>query len=59
MRGFQKYERNLIFGFLSYMQNSTANPAHLAANFCPALVCPQKATVRIQFFPYFWNLLIK
>ena len=41
-------------GFLSYLQNSTANSAHLAANFCPALVCPHKATVRIQFFPYFW-----
>ena len=39
-------------GFLSYLQNSTANSAHLAANFCPALVCPQKADVRIQFFPY-------
>ena len=46
-------------GFLSYLQNSTANSAHLAANFCPALVCPQKATVRIQFLPYFWNPLIK
>ena len=31
-------------GFLSYLQNSTANSAHLAAHFCPALVCPQKAT---------------
>ena len=46
-------------GFLSYLQNSTANSAHLAAHFCPALVCPQKATVRIQFLPYFWNPLIK
>ena len=46
-------------GFLSNLQNSTANSAHLAAHFCPALVCPQKATVRIQFLPYFWNPLIK
>ena len=46
-------------GFLSYLQNSTANSAHLAAHFCPALVCPQTATVRIQFLPYFWNPLIK
>ena len=46
-------------GFLSYLQNSTANSAHLEAHFCPALVCPQKATVRIQFLPYFWNPLIK
>ena len=28
-------------GFFSYLQNSTANSAHLAAHFCPALVCPQ------------------
>ena len=41
-------------GYLSYLQNSTANSAHLAAHFCPDLVCPQKATVRIQFLPYFW-----
>ena len=46
-------------GFLSYLHNSTANSAHLAAHFCPALVCPQKATVRIQFLLYFWNPLIK
>ena len=46
-------------GFLSYLQNSTANSAHVAADFCPALVCPQKATKRIQFLPYFWNPLIK
>ena len=46
-------------GFLSYLQNSTANSVHLIADFCPALVCPQKATVRIQFLPYFWNPLIK
>ena len=46
-------------GFLSYLQNSTANSAHLAAYFCTALVYPQKATVRIQFLPYFWNPFIK
>jgi hypothetical protein len=46
-------------GFLSYLQNSTTNSAHLAAHFCPALVCPQKATMRIQFLPYFWKPLIK
>ena len=46
-------------GFLSYLLNSTANSAHLAAHFCPALVCPQKAIVIIQFLAYFWNLLIK
>ena len=46
-------------GFLSCLQNSTANSAHLAAHFCPALVCPQNATVTIQFLPYFWNPHIK
>ena len=46
-------------GFLSYLQNSKANSAHLAADFCPALVCPQRALMRIQFLPYFWNPLIK
>ena len=46
-------------GFLSYLQNSTANSAHLAAHFCPALVSPQKVTVRIQFLPSFWNPPIK
>ena len=40
-------------GFLSYLQNSIVNSAHLSAHFCPALVCPQKAAVRIQFLPYF------
>ena len=39
--------------FLSYLQNSTANSAHLAAHFCPALVCPQKANMRIQFSSIF------
>ena len=38
-------------GCFSYLQNSTANSAHLAAHFCKALVCPRKATMRIQFLP--------
>ena len=54
-----KKKLNSHDGFLSYLQNSTANLAHLAAHFCPTLVCPQKATVRIQFLSYFWNPLIK
>ena len=37
-------------GVLSYLQNSTANSAHLAAHFCTVLVCPQKATVIFNFF---------
>ena len=37
-------------GFLSYLQNRTANPVNLAAIFCPVLVCPQKATVGIKIF---------
>ena len=45
-------------GIFSYLQNSTANLAHQAAHFCPVLVCPQKATVRILFLPYIWNPLI-
>ena len=45
-------------GFLSHLQNSTVNSAHLAVHFCPVLVCPQKATMRIQFLRYFWNPLM-
>ena len=47
MRGLQKYERNLISddGFLSYLQDRTANPAHLTALLCPVLVCPQRLIV--------------
>ena len=45
--------------FSRWLSGLPANSAHLAANFCPALVCPQKATVRLQFLPYFWNPLIK
>ena len=56
MRGVQKYERNWILLMAFW---ATANSAHLAAYFCPALFCPQKATVKIQFLPYFWNPLIK
>ena len=36
-------ERKERRGFLSYLQNSTANSAHQAAHFCIVLVCPQKA----------------
>ena len=62
MRGFQKYERKWILTMAFWDTCkiwSTANSAHLAAHFCPALVCSQKATVKIQFLPYFWNPLIK
>ena len=43
--GIPKIWKKLNFhdGFLSYLQNSTATSAHLAANFFPALVCPQKS----------------
>ena len=40
-------------GFLSYLQNSTSNSAHLAARFCPVLVCPQKVTMKFNFFHIF------
>ena len=40
-------------GFLSYLQDRTTNPANMAAIFCPALVCPQKAIVGIKFLAYF------
>ena len=46
-------------GFLSYLQDRTANPANLAAIFCPALVCPQKAIVGIKFLAYFCSPLVK
>ena len=62
MRGFQKYARNwiLIMAFgATYLQNSTANSVHLAVHFSTVWVCPQKATVQIQFLSYFWNPLIK
>ena len=32
-----------VQNLLRYLQNSTAISAHLAAHFCPALVCPQKS----------------
>ena len=44
-----KYHKK--YGFLSYLQNSRATSAHLAAHVCPVLVCPLKAIVRIQFLP--------
>ena len=40
---------------LIYLQDRTANPANLAAIFCPALVCPQKAIVGIRFLAYFYS----
>ena len=54
-KGIPKICKKLNFhdGFLSYLLISTANSAHLAAHFCPALVCPQKAIVIIQFLAYF------
>ena len=36
----------------SYLQDRTANPANLAAIFCPALVCPQQSSMIIKFFAY-------
>ena len=46
-------------GFLSYLQDRTANSAYLAAIFCPALVCPQKAIVGIKFLAYFCSPYVK
>ena len=46
-------------GFLSYLQDRTANPANPAAIICSVLVCPQKAIVRIKFPAYLWNPLRK
>ena len=43
-------------GLLSYLQDRTAN---LAAIFCPAFICPQKAIVGIQFLAYFCSPLFK
>ena len=45
-------------GFLSYLQDRTANSANLAALVCPALACPQKAIVGIKFLAYFSSLLV-
>ena len=46
-------------GFLTYLQDRTANPANLAAIFCPALVCPQKDILGIKFLAYFCSPLVK
>ena len=46
-------------GFLSYLQGRTANPANLAAIFCPALVCPQKVILGIKFLANFCSPLVK
>jgi hypothetical protein len=52
----KNYFSNEVHGMFLEWRNTTKN---LAAHFCPDLVCPQIATVRIQFLPYFWNPLIK
>ena len=44
-----------FIGLLRYLKDSTANPAHLAALFCPVLVCPQQATMVNKFHAYFCN----
>ena len=36
-------------GFLSYLQNSTAKSAHLAAHFCPALVSNRENSISFIF----------
>ena len=46
-------------GFMSHLQDRTANPANLAAIFCPALVCPQKAIMGIEILAYFCSPLVK
>ena len=40
-------------GFLSYLQNSTANSAHLAAHFCPILAALKKPPWEFNFFHIF------
>ena len=47
-------ELNSLNGFLSYLQNSTANSAHMAAHFCPALKPNylEKQQKLILTFPY-------
>ena len=39
--------------FLSYLLNSKANSAHLAAHFCPALVCLKEPQWEFNFFHIF------
>ena len=46
-------------GFLSYLEDRTANPANLAAIICHVLICPKKAIVGIQFLVYFCSPLVK
>ena len=54
MRGLQKCVRNWNpDGFLSYLQDSTAKPAHLAALFYHVLLYPQKAILEIWITFYF------
>ena len=40
-------------GFLSCLQNSTANSAHMTTHFCPVLICPQKPLREFNFFHIF------
>ena len=42
-------EMNSYDGFLSYLQNSAANSAHLAAHFCPALVSNRENSISSIF----------
>jgi hypothetical protein len=46
-------------GFLRYLQDRIANPANLAAIFCPVLVCPQKAIVGIKCLENVCSSLVK
>ena len=41
--------------FFFYLQDRTANLAHLAAIFCPVLVCPQNPPWELNFFHIFGN----
>jgi hypothetical protein len=45
-------------GFLRYLQDRTANIAHLAAIFCPILVCPQKAQVDKKNDAKWWKYFL-
>jgi hypothetical protein len=49
--GIAKIQEKLMShsGFLSYLQDSTANLAHLSALSSPILVCPLKAIVGTKF----------
>ena len=56
MRGFQKHERNWIFTMAFWATCKIAQPIQpIWQHILPCLSLPQRATVRIQFLPYFWN----